>query len=73
LRSPATEQEAEIEEDVEATRVADWDKAAADAAYRVQVEQAQARQRLLEEQRELEVRVPASLPALLLFFCQGVV
>lgn len=57
----AVEQEAEIEEDVEATRVADWDKAAADAAYRIQVEQAQARHRLLEEERERQVCHVASL------------
>jgi hypothetical protein len=44
-----------MDEDVEATRVADWDKASADAAYRAQVEQAHARQRLLKEEREREV------------------
>ena len=48
-------QEAEIEEDVEATRVLDWDKAAADAAYRVKVEEAEERQRLILEQRAREV------------------
>ena len=48
-------QEAEIEEDVEATRVLDWDKAAADTAYRAKVEEAEARQRALLEQRALEV------------------
>lgn len=48
-------QEAEIEEDVEATRVIDWDTAAADAAYRAKVEEAEARQRLLLEQRAREV------------------
>ncbi len=48
-------QEAEIEEDVEATRVLDWDKSAADAAYRAKVEEAEARQRLILEQRAREV------------------
>ena len=48
-------QEAEIEEDVEATRVIDWDTAAADTAYRAKVEEAEARQRLLLEQRAREV------------------
>ena len=48
-------QEAEIEEDVEATRVIDWDTAAADTAYRAKVEEAEARQRLLLEQRTREV------------------
>ena len=48
-------QEAEIEEDVEATRVINWDTAAADAAYRAKVEEAEARQRLLLEQRAREV------------------
>ena len=48
-------QEAEIEEDVEATRVLDWDKAAANAAYRAKVEEAEERQRLILEQRAREV------------------
>ena len=48
-------QEAEIEEDVEATRVLDWDKAAADAAYRAKVEEAEARQRALLEQQAAAV------------------
>ena len=48
-------QEAEIEEDVEATRVLDWDKGAADAAYRAKVEEAEARQRALLEQQAAEV------------------
>ena len=48
-------QELEIEEDVEATRVLDWDKAAADAAYRAKVEEAKTRQRLIMEQRAREV------------------
>lgn len=48
-------QEAEIEEDVEATRVLDWDKAAADTAYRAKVEEAEERQRLILEQRAREV------------------
>ncbi len=48
-------QEAEIEDDVEATRVLDWNKAAADAAYRAKVEEAEARQRALLEQQAAEV------------------
>ena len=36
----------------------DWDKAAADAAYRVNVEEAEQRQRLLLEQRAREVCAP---------------
>lgn len=45
----------EIEEDAEATRAVDWDKAAADTAYRAQVERAQERQRILQEQLAREV------------------
>ncbi len=51
-------QEAEIEEDAEATRAVDWDKAAADEAYRAQVERAQERQRILMEQLAREVGGP---------------
>ena len=51
-------QEAEIEEDAEATRAVDWDKAAADEAYRAQVERAQERQRILLEQLAQEVGGP---------------
>ena len=57
-------QEAEIEEDAEATRAVDWDKAAADAAYRAQVERAQERQRILQEQLAREVRPHCALSAI---------
>ena len=57
-------QEAEIEEDAEATRAVDWDKAAADAAYRAQVERAQERQRILQEQLARDVRPHCALSAI---------
>ena len=65
-------QEAEIEEDVEATRVLDWDNAAADAAYRAKVEEAEERQRLILEQRAREVRVPGPLLCLRQALCRTV-
>ena len=46
-------QEAEAEEDGEAQRIAEWDRAAADAAYRAEVERAQREQQLLEERAAL--------------------
>ena len=36
-----------MEEDAEAVRAVDWDRTAADAAYRAEVERAQARARLV--------------------------
>ncbi|KAK9839615.1 hypothetical protein WJX81_001019 [Elliptochloris bilobata] len=52
------EQEAEMEEDAEAVRAVDWDRTAADAAYRAEVERAQARARLVEEQLGTEYDTP---------------
>ena len=48
---------------MEATRVLDWDTAAADTAYRAKVEEAEARQRLLLEQRAREVGHCSACPA----------
>lgn len=55
-------QEEEQAEDGEAERTAEWDRAAADAAYRAEVERAQREQKLLEE-RLAQVTALAYLPA----------
>lgn len=39
-----------MEEDTEAVRAVDWDRSAADAAYRAEVERAQERARLVRPQ-----------------------
>ena len=46
-------QEEEAEEEGEAQRMAEWDRAAADAAYKAEVERAQQQQKLWEEQLAL--------------------
>ena len=45
-------QEAEVDEDGEAVRIADWDKSAADAAYKEQVERANQAQKEWEAQQQ---------------------
>lgn len=50
-----------MDEDGEAQRIAEWDQAAADAAYRAQVQRAAAQQALLEEQHSLQACPPCLL------------
>ena len=54
---PLCEQEAEVENDEEAVRVVDWDRSAADAAYRAEVARAQERQRAIDEEAALLLQV----------------
>ena len=55
-------QEEEAEEEGEAERLADWDRAAADAAYKAEVERAQRHQQLLDEQAALVRPRPSLVP-----------
>jgi hypothetical protein len=55
-----------MEEDAEAVRAVDWDRSAADTAYRAEVERAQARARLVRApaRRPANRRMPRRLPGL---------
>ena len=55
-------QEEEAEEEGEAERLADWDRSAADAAYKAEVERAQRHQQLLDEQAALVRPRPPLVP-----------
>jgi hypothetical protein len=58
-------QEADMDEEGDAERAAQWDLAAADAAYKAQVEAALAQQRAVEEeQRLLMEQLEVSRPCL---------
>lgn len=58
-------QEADAEEEGEAQRLAEWDKGAADEAYKAEIERAQAYQQELDDQAAAYVRTShASSPPL---------
>lgn len=55
-------QEEDAEEEGEAQRMAEWDRKAADEAYKTEIERAKRQQEILDEQAAAWVRFPYSLP-----------